>query len=59
MPRLTPADATLILDYALGDPGVHALLAALPFPSDPAHCHIQTLFDMHHQDPWPSVHRVQ
>ncbi|KAK8454909.1 hypothetical protein SEVIR_4G049202v4 [Setaria viridis] len=40
MPRLTPADATLILDHALGDPSVpaaaaHALLAALPFPSDP------------------------
>ncbi|PVH48301.1 hypothetical protein PAHAL_4G303500 [Panicum hallii] len=40
MPRLTPADATLILDHALGDPkvpaaAVHALLAALPFPSDP------------------------
>lgn len=40
MPPLTPADATLILDHALGDPSVpnaaaHALLAALPFPSDP------------------------
>ncbi|CAL5051420.1 unnamed protein product [Urochloa decumbens] len=40
MPQLTPADATLILDHALGDPTVpaaaaHALLAALPFPSDP------------------------
>ncbi|KAF8733000.1 hypothetical protein HU200_015357 [Digitaria exilis] len=40
MPRLTPADATLILDHVLGDTTVpaaaaHALLAALPFPSDP------------------------
>ncbi|KAJ1258290.1 hypothetical protein BS78_10G064100 [Paspalum vaginatum] len=40
MPRLTPADATLILDHVLGDPSVsadsvRALLGALPFPSDP------------------------
>jgi telomeric repeat-binding factor 2 len=40
MPRLTPADATLILDHVLGDRSVsanaaHALLSALPFPSDP------------------------
>ncbi|KAL6606748.1 hypothetical protein ACP70R_042401 [Stipagrostis hirtigluma subsp. patula] len=40
MPRLTPADATLILDHVLGDPSVpaaaaRALLAALPTPSRP------------------------
>ncbi|XP_062228245.1 uncharacterized protein LOC133926355 isoform X2 [Phragmites australis] len=40
MPRLAPADATLILDHVLGDPSVpaaaaQALLAALPFPSHP------------------------
>ncbi|KAL6898033.1 hypothetical protein ACP4OV_006629 [Aristida adscensionis] len=40
MPRLTPADAALILDHVVGDPTVPAatalaLLAALPFPSRP------------------------
>lgn len=40
MPRLTPEDASLILDHVLGDPSIppaaaHALLAALPFPSHP------------------------
>ncbi|KAF0901910.1 hypothetical protein E2562_011750 [Oryza meyeriana var. granulata] len=40
MPRLTPEDASLVLDHVVGDPSVpaaaaNAVLAALPFPSDP------------------------
>ncbi|XP_024311227.1 uncharacterized protein LOC100830298 isoform X2 [Brachypodium distachyon] len=40
MPRLTPADASLILDHVVGDPSTpaaaaNALLAELPFPSRP------------------------
>jgi telomeric repeat-binding factor 2 len=40
MPRLTPADASLILDHVVGNPSApaaaaNALLASLPFPSRP------------------------
>ncbi|XP_006655850.2 uncharacterized protein LOC102721559 isoform X2 [Oryza brachyantha] len=40
MPRLTAEDASLVLDHVVGDPSVpaaaaNAVLAALPFPSNP------------------------
>ncbi|KAG8043085.1 hypothetical protein GUJ93_ZPchr0279g33333 [Zizania palustris] len=40
MPRLTSAEASLVLDHVVGDPSVpaaaaNAVLAALPFPSNP------------------------